>query len=912
MESSGENKSKHNNHLLLDESCLHHIVQNATSIILVNNAGAVREVNLAASNLFGYRFEEFTTLTLKQILEIPDESLKNGIQSQGFGFRKNGERFRCAVSVSIVDRSPHSAFTCLTIIDISKSETASESEYTALLKQTERKFQTLIERFSDAFISLDKNLNFTYVNKKAAEMARRDPESLIGKNVWEEFPEAVGTPTYHAYLEALHAQRHLRLEDYFEPLDIWVEYNFYPSPDGLSVFIQDTTEQKRQQKFYQLEREVLEFYTGKGASVKDTIKMLIDGIQQIHPEMLCTVLQNSDGKLYTWASQLPEEFNNVINGIQVGEGSGVCGTAAFRKEKVVVSRIADEAFMIPYRALADRFQIKSCWSHPILDKTHQVLGTFAIYYRTEHTLKQSEELTMERATTILQNIIENKLAHEAIQKSEEIRRLIMNSALDAIICINPEGNVTLWNPLAEKIFGWKEDEMLGKHMADFIIPERYRPRHEEGIRHYLKTGEGPLLNKLMEISAINRQQKEFPIAITILPVKQGGFEFFCAFIEDISERKNAEALLQKMNAQLLSAQHIARLGYWELDLMNNSSYWSDEIFNICGVEKEKGKASIETFAQLIHPDDKKDFLENYQLAVKGIPELRSEYRIILSDGTLRYILIEASRICDEYGVPIRLEGTIQDITKIKENELTLIELNTELEKRAEELIKSNNDLEQFAYVASHDLQEPLRMVTSFLTQIEKKYNDLLDEKGKQYIFFAVDGATRMRRIILDLLEFSRVGQIDLNVETIDMNELVQEVIQLNQTIIEEKNAQVSWSDLPEIRFPRTAIQQVIQNLFNNALKYQPPGQLPKIVIKGTELTNHWQFSVSDNGIGIDSKFFDKIFVLFKRLHGRESYSGTGLGLAICKRIVESHKGKIWVDSIPGKGSTFYFTIPKQF
>lgn len=204
------------------------------------------------------------------------------------------------------------------------------------------------------------------------------------------------------------------------------------------------------------------------------------------------------------------------------------------------------------------------------------------------------------------------------------------------------------------------------------------------------------------------------------------------------------------------------------------------------------------------------------------------------------------------------------------------------------------------------------MITSFLTQIEKKYNDLLDEKGRQYIFFAVDGAVRMRRIILDLLEFSRVGRTDLKMDTIDMNELVTEVVQLNRTIIEEKSAQINWSRLPVILFPRTAMQQVIQNLVSNALKYQPLDQVPKIVIKAEELPNEWQFSVSDNGIGIDPKFFDKIFILFKRLHGKESYSGTGLGLAICKRIIENYKGNIWVDSSPGKGSTFYFTIPKHF
>jgi PAS domain S-box-containing protein len=910
MKSSGNNKRHREKKMLSMESVVQSLIQDSVALLALDKDGNIVEANMAAAKMLGYENDDLVTLRQEHVI-VPSLALTD--QQGSFictAIRKNGDRFRCAVSKSRIELSPDEVATCLNIIDISKESERSAVEQ--IIDASEKRFRMLIERFSDAFISLDKDLNFTYVNKKAGELTKREPDSLIGKNVWVEFPDAVGKPVYFAYIEALQSQRHLRLEDYFAPLDIWIEYHFYPSPDGLSVFIQDTTENKRQQRLDQLEKEVLEFYTAKGASIQDTLTILLDGIQKIHPEMLCSVLEKKEDKLFTWASQLPVKFNQVIDGLPASPQGGVCGTAAYTKDKVVVTDVLNDPITKPFHELAHYFQLRSCWSYPIIDTSQNVLATFAIYYKTEHTLKQSEELTIERATNILRHVIENKLAQDGIKKSEEVRRLIMNSALDAIICINSDGQVTLWNPRAEMIFGWNEHEMLGKHMAEYIIPDRFRKRHEEGIRHYFKTGEGPLLNKLFEITAMNNKQQEIPIEMTILPVKQNGSEFFCAFIEDISEQKKSEALMQKMNAQLLSAQHIARLGYWELDLVNNSNYWSDEVFTICGIEKESNKASIETFARLIHPDDKKEFIESYQAAIDGVSSLRPEYRITLGDGTVRYILIEATLVRDDHGRPTRLEGTIQDITKIKENELALIELNASLNKHADELAKSNADLEQFAYIASHDLQEPLRMVTSFLTQIEKKYTDLLDEKGKQYIFFAVDGAVRMRRIILDLLEFSRVGRMDTDEEVIDMNELLREVAQLNRIIIEEKGAEITWKDLPVIRFARSPIQQVIQNLISNGLKYQPLNQRPKISIAARAVNNEWQFSVRDNGIGIDAKFFNKIFILFKRLHGKESYSGTGLGLAICKRIIENYKGRIWVESTPGKGSVFYFTIPKQF
>ena len=253
----------------------------------------------------------------------------------------------------------------------------------------------------------------------------------------------------------------------------------------------------------------------------------------------------------------------------------------------------------------------------------------------------------------------------------------------------------------------------------------------------------------------------------------------------------------------------------------------------------------------------------------------------------------------------------KDITERKEAMIQLRILNDSLQRQTRELAISNAELEQFAYVASHDLQEPLRMVTSFLTQLEKKYGNTIDDKGKQYIHFAVDGAKRMRQIILDLLEFSRVGRTEDLIEQVDSNKIVYDVLALFRKKIEEKNARIIFNNLPVIYTHKVPLREVFQNLIGNALKYQERGKTPLIYIGCEEHEKHFLFSVKDNGIGIDNEYFDKIFIIFQRLHNKEEYSGTGMGLALTKKILENQGGKIWLESEEGEGSTFYFTIIKH-
>ena len=274
---------------------------------------------------------------------------------------------------------------------------------------------------------------------------------------------------------------------------------------------------------------------------------------------------------------------------------------------------------------------------------------------------------------------------------------------------------------------------------------------------------------------------------------------------------------------------------------------------------------------------------------------------IKKDDTKFNLQLGATIIKDKNGNPLGLMASFIDITdkKIAEQKLNL---------SIEDLKRSNKELEQFAYVASHDLQEPLRKVKSFSELLESRYKAQLDEKAKKYIEYIVDDCHRMQILINDLLGFSRVGTRGKQFELTDSNEVLHEIIDTFQITIQNKNVQITYDKLPTVMADSGQLFQLFQNLIGNGIKFNE-NSIPTIHISAKQNDGMWEFSIKDNGIGIEKDYFDRIFGVFQTLHPRDKYEGTGIGLAICKKIVERHGGKIWVESEVGKGTTFYFTLP---
>ena len=352
---------------------------------------------------------------------------------------------------------------------------------------------------------------------------------------------------------------------------------------------------------------------------------------------------------------------------------------------------------------------------------------------------------------------------------------------------------------------------------------------------------------------------------------------------------------------------------WEWDMVKGLLIKANAGFSdFFGTEPGQLSLSFNAWKKLLHPDDFYRVISKRNLALRNHdnPYWEDEFRMVNLSGKYNYFYHKAYIVRNASGKAIRLIGATQNITRRKDDEALMIELNNRLKQRADELAASNVELERFAYVASHDMQEPLRMITSFLQLFKKKYQNQIDETAEQYLHFVMDGADRMKRLITDLLEYSRIGSNKGILETIDTAALMQEVEEVFVNRIAECEATIICKGLPVIRGNKTQLFQLFQNLVGNALKYIG-NEKPVVIVEGLEEEQQFLFSVSDNGIGIKPMFFEKIFVLFQRLHHKHQYGGTGIGLSVCKKIVEKHGGKIWVTSEPDKGSTFYFTISKE-
>jgi signal transduction histidine kinase len=282
--------------------------------------------------------------------------------------------------------------------------------------------------------------------------------------------------------------------------------------------------------------------------------------------------------------------------------------------------------------------------------------------------------------------------------------------------------------------------------------------------------------------------------------------------------------------------------------------------------------------------------------------------VILTGEVLAIVFLSLAGIVvgQEMGERRRAEGKVRKLNA--ELERRVAERTAELNERAKELARSNSELQQFAYVASHDLQEPLRMVASFTQLLAKRYGDKLDDDAREFIHYAVDGATRMQTLISDLLSYSRVGTQGRPLVPTDCEALIAKILGDLKFAIMESGAVVTHDPLPVVLADPQQLGQLLQNLLTNAIKFHGK-EIPRIHFTAERCGNDWKISVRDNGIGISSEHFDRIFVIFQRLHTKTEYPGTGIGLAICKKIVERHGGRIWIEPSPGGGATFCFTIP---
>lgn len=980
------------------------------------------------------------------------------------------------------------------------------------LEKAQQNYKATLERVSDAFVALDTDWRYTYMNEKAGKIFNRDPKKMIGKHIWTEFPEGVGQPFYKAYYEAMEKQQYTYLEEYYPPYDLWFENHIYPSPDGLSIYFKDATERKKSEQAilnaYKEKENVLNRITDGVVSLDNNWRYTFlndaalathplgreetigKNIWEVHPGMKDTIFWDKYHEAMETRKVVEAEsyYPPMDKWFSVKIYPSTDGLTLFYKDNTAAKKT--ELELANERTLSD-FIINSL---PGIFYLYDVNGKFIRWnknfelvsgYSAEEMAGMSpidffdedeKELLREKIENVFKSgkdevdahfftksglkipyyfngihvtlndqsyligvgldITERKKAKESLEKRERYFRKIIENISDGIVLIDQNGTIRFQSPSVQRITGYTlknlQEITLGslnhpdeksEDIAFFSkliaapgtsVRKTHRLKasdgryiwvngnytnllHEEGIRSIvyvfsditetkvaemaLKASEekykflfdsSPLPKWIFDVKTleilevnnsavehygysreeflsmtikdirppedvymiekINRQQprnetqrlgrwrhvkKNGDIIYVSLAGHEVQYEGRRAMIIvsiDVTERYLAEQRLKESHQRLIKLTNKVPAVIYEFEMDASGTmrfpFMSKGIELIWPAVKadEIIKNPITEFT-LIHDDDaaqfKRSIIESYQSLTEWEVEFRTNEKI----GPVKWIQASARPERKPDG-GVMWYGYMQDISSLKKTEETLRELNEDLRKQAEELAASNQELERFAYVASHDLQEPLRMVSSFLQLLEKKYNRQLDAQAQHYIHFAVDGAERMKQLILDLLAYSRLGTQAQPFESVNLNLILEDVRASLKSLIQENHVTIHVQTLPTVHAIRTQMFQLFQNLISNAVKYRKPDQTPQIHIRSRENTAYWYMEIEDNGIGIDERFYDKIFIVFQRLHNRSEHSGTGIGLAICKKIVERHGGSIGVNSQPGKGSIFYFSIPK--
>ena len=486
------------------------------------------------------------------------------------------------------------------------------------------------------------------------------------------------------------------------------------------------------------------------------------------------------------------------------------------------------------------------------------------------------------------------LAAEKLRESEEKYRSLIDGVQDyAIFTLDPGGKVASWNAGAERIKGYKAEEIIGQNFSRFYPQADIDEGKPERELHLAATSG----RSEIENWRVRKDGSRANVVITAARDSSGRLLGFSEISRDISERKETEAryrgLLEAAPDAMVVVNAAGEIVLLNLQAEKQFGYRRDELVG------QKVKNIIpEGFAERLIADGTRTAADAPAQQIGTGIELAARRK----DGSDFPIEIMLSPLESAEGILVT--AAIRDITERKKSEQQLV-------KTVGELKRSNDDLQQFAYVASHDLQEPLRMVASYTQLLAKRYKGRLDSEADEFIAYAVDGSNRMQGLIRDLLAYSRAGTNGKALREVSSEKALKEALSNLRTTIQESGALVSHDSLPAITSDDTQLVQVFQNLVGNAIKYRR-AELPRVHVSAAKNGGkEWNFSVQDNGLGIDPQYFERIFVLFQRLHGREEFKGTGIGLTICKKIVERLGGRIWVESQPEKGSTFYFALPER-
>jgi PAS domain S-box-containing protein len=539
-----------------------------------------------------------------------------------------------------------------------------------------------------------------------------------------------------------------------------------------------------------------------------------------------------------------------------------------------------------------------------------------LLFRSESVQRRAEEELLQLTTALEQRVAErtaeSSRALVALQYNETLVRSVLDTSLDAVITADARNRITSWNKEAEHIFGWTKDEIVGQTLSASIIPPRFRDAHERGWKHFQASGDGPVLNKRIEISALRKNGDEFPVELAITPFRVGDATLFSAFVRDITDRKRADEELRRSEHSFRELADVMPQIVWTANADGSPDYFNRRWYEFTGTPP--GPAARHFWEQVIHPDDFENSMSRWTAAISNGDSFQIEYRFKdRLTGAYRWHLGRALPVRDSSGRIIRWLGTCTDIDDQKRAQEKIGRINDTLEqrvrKRTLQLEEANKELESFSYSVSHDLRAPLRHIVGFVSLLLSDDTSSLSPNGRRFLKTIADSSSQMGRLIDDLLIFAKMGRAELHRSLVNMDHLVNAVREELAGEMVGRNIEWRIHPLPQVSGDRGLLKQVWMNLLSNAIKYSRLRTLAIIEVSAASSDNGVTFSVYDNGVGFDMRYVEKIFGVFQRLHHADEFDGTGIGLSIVQRIVSKHHGSVRAEGAVDQGATFSFTLP---
>ncbi len=534
--------------------------------------------------------------------------------------------------------------------------------------------------------------------------------------------------------------------------------------------------------------------------------------------------------------------------------------------------------------------------------------------KTLNELKESKNILKEligsssKSKSIIDmgsHVIIPKQTFESLKESQKNYKTLFELSPTYTVLLGLDGTIKNFNKKTEEFAGVPREKLMGMRFTELdFVPEAEMNAHLERIS---KLAKGELVEPF-ESRIVERNGKIHMIDVHSALLKKGDVPSdILVSCNDITEHKKTENALKESEEKFRQIAENMGEVFWAIDPKTGEVIYVSPVYQwVWGRTCQSLYENHESWIEAIHPEDRDRTVEMIWRGSDNIDEAKEgfEYRVIRPDGKIIWVWMQSFPIRDESGEISRIIGVASEITGYKKAE-------EEINALLNELKRSNDELQQFAYVTSHDLQEPLRTIASFTQLMERRYKGRLDEDADEFMGYIVDASVRMKQMILDLLEYSRVGTKQEMFRAIHMESELNDVLVNLNDLIERSRAEITHDPLPVVFGDESQLLLLLQNLITNAIKFRKENEPPRIHISAACEKNEYVFSISDNGIGIEEQYFDRIFTIFQRLHTREEYQGTGIGLSVAKRIVERHGGKIWVESEFGEGSTFYFSIPVE-